>query len=584
MAQSHFLSLKDWSREEIELLFEESAAIKANPDGYATSLAGKSLAMIFQKPSTRTRVSFEVGMFQLGGQALFLGASDIQLHRGESIADTARVLSRYVHGIMARVFAHQDILDLARHGSVPVINGLSDLLHPCQALADYFTLRERRGDLTGLKMAYVGDGNNVAHELMFGAVKLGMQFSIGCPTGYEPNPLIFAQAGGRARCERRGEGEGCARDVRRLEPVSPDEDPPRGQGGETPEPQHDEEGQLDVVVRHLHVRDHVRGQEAGGDGAGDPEPPGPIPQGPPRAERGESGEHEREGPRSRAQGRLTPVETVAGVEPLGADRSAGALRHAEGRQEDGARIEEQRAQGARAVGDEDAGLPPQVLQSLAAVGLLELGVPPDVGEKVVRRPAGDAGRHAQEVGAQGLPAIAVGVHGEHARSPPRRWTSLQVDRDETARDEEAARRPGASHGHAGGEDGRAQRRLEPARVLPAQRDREPDEGGQQEGDRPDECHQAPDEPREEERWRRAASWPAARSSAQRPATIPSTCRVPYWKRPTRTRLRGLRARVTAAANARAGRILRPSQRNRITAVAARARPWAAAISPPTRPR
>ena len=194
MAQSHFLSLKDWSREEIELLFEMSAAIKANPENYSAALSGKSLAMIFQKPSTRTRVSFEVGMFQLGGQALFLGANDIQLHRGETIADTARVLSRYVHGIMARVFAHQDVLDLARHGSVPVINGLSDLLHPCQALADYFTLRERRGDLTGLKMAYVGDGNNVAHELMFGAVKLGMQFSIGCPTGYEPNPLIYKSA------------------------------------------------------------------------------------------------------------------------------------------------------------------------------------------------------------------------------------------------------------------------------------------------------------------------------------------------------------------------------------------------------
>jgi ornithine carbamoyltransferase len=194
MAQSHFLSLKDWSREEIELLFEMAAAMKANPEKYSAALAGKSLAMIFQKPSTRTRVSFEVGMFQLGGQALFLGANDIQLHRGETIADTARVLSRYVHGIMARVFAHQDVLDLARHGSVPVINGLSDLLHPCQALADYFTLRERRGDLTGLKMAYVGDGNNVAHELMFGAVKMGMLFSIGCPTGYGPNPLIYKSA------------------------------------------------------------------------------------------------------------------------------------------------------------------------------------------------------------------------------------------------------------------------------------------------------------------------------------------------------------------------------------------------------
>jgi ornithine carbamoyltransferase len=194
MAQSHFLSLKDWSREEIELLFEMSAAIKANPESYTGALSGRSLAMIFQKPSTRTRVSFEVGMFQLGGQGLFLGASDIQLHRGETIADTARVLSRYVHGIMARVFAHQDVLDLARHSSVPVINGLSDLLHPCQALADYFTLRERRGDLTGLKMAYVGDGNNVAHELMFGAAKLGLPFSIGCPKGYEPNPLVFKSA------------------------------------------------------------------------------------------------------------------------------------------------------------------------------------------------------------------------------------------------------------------------------------------------------------------------------------------------------------------------------------------------------
>ncbi len=199
MAQKHFLSLKDWSREEIELLFELSAAIKAEPGNYASALSGQSLAMIFQKPSTRTRVSFEVGMHQLGGHALFLGADDIQLHRGETIADTARVLSRYVQGIMARVFAHQDVLDLARHGSVPVINGLSDLLHPCQALADYFTLRERRGDLSGLKMAYVGDGNNVCHELMFGALKLGMRMSVGCPASYAPNPLILKSAEREAR-------------------------------------------------------------------------------------------------------------------------------------------------------------------------------------------------------------------------------------------------------------------------------------------------------------------------------------------------------------------------------------------------
>jgi len=199
MAQRHFLSLKDWSRDELELLFEQAAAIKANPDSYANALAGQSLAMIFQKPSTRTRVSFEVGMYQLGGRALFLGANDIQLNRSETVADTARVLSRFVQGIMARVFAHQDITDLARHGSVPVINGLSDLLHPCQALADYFTLRERRGALAGLKLAYVGDGNNVANELMFGAVKLGLQFSIGCPKGYEPNPLIFKSAAREAQ-------------------------------------------------------------------------------------------------------------------------------------------------------------------------------------------------------------------------------------------------------------------------------------------------------------------------------------------------------------------------------------------------
>jgi ornithine carbamoyltransferase len=194
MAQKHFLSLKDWSRDELELLFEQAASIKASPEAYATALQGQALAMIFQKSSTRTRVSFEVGMYQLGGRALFLGSNDIQIERGETIADTARVLSRYVQGIMARVYAHQDVLDLARYGSVPVINGLSDLLHPCQALADYFTLRERRGGLQGLKLAYVGDGNNVAHELMFGAVKLGMQFSIGCPKGYEPNALIFKSA------------------------------------------------------------------------------------------------------------------------------------------------------------------------------------------------------------------------------------------------------------------------------------------------------------------------------------------------------------------------------------------------------
>jgi ornithine carbamoyltransferase len=199
MKQKHLISLKDFSRAEIEEIFDLAEKVKADRSAYASALKGKSLAMIFQKPSTRTRVSFEVGMFELGGTALYLGASDIQLHRGETVADTAKVLSRFVSGIMARVFAHQDILDLAKHGTVPVINGLSDLLHPVQALADYFTLRERRGRLDGLKIAYVGDGNNVCHELMFGAVKLGMSMSVACPEGYDPNPLVGKSAAREAQ-------------------------------------------------------------------------------------------------------------------------------------------------------------------------------------------------------------------------------------------------------------------------------------------------------------------------------------------------------------------------------------------------
>ena len=195
MQQKHMISLKDYSREELEEIFDLAAAVKADSPAYGGVLHGKSLAMIFQKHSTRTRVSFEVGMYELGGQALYLGTDAIQLERGETIADTARVLSRYVDGIVARVYAHQDILDLAKFGTVPVVNGLSDLLHPCQALADYFTLRERRGTLEGLKIAYVGDGNNVCHELMFGAVKLGLQISVASPEGYQPNQLIVKSAG-----------------------------------------------------------------------------------------------------------------------------------------------------------------------------------------------------------------------------------------------------------------------------------------------------------------------------------------------------------------------------------------------------
>jgi ornithine carbamoyltransferase len=199
MKQKHLLSLKDYSRADIEEIFDLARKMKSRPGDYRKALDGKTLAMIFQKPSTRTRVSFEVGMYQLGGHALFLGADAIQLNRGETVPDTAKVLSRFVDGIMARVFAHQDIMDLARHATVPVINGLSDLLHPCQALAAYFTLLERRGSLEGLKIAYVGDGNNVCHELMFGAVKLGLAMSVASPAGYEPNQLIVKSAAREAQ-------------------------------------------------------------------------------------------------------------------------------------------------------------------------------------------------------------------------------------------------------------------------------------------------------------------------------------------------------------------------------------------------
>jgi ornithine carbamoyltransferase len=199
MKQRHLLSLKDFSPQDIEEVFALAAQMKANPAAYRQSLAGKTLGMIFQKPSTRTRVSFEVGMFQLGGHALFLGGEHIQLQRGETLADTAKVLSGYVDGIVARVFSQQDVVDLAKHSKVPVINGLSDQLHPCQSLADFFTLKELRGDLAGVKLAYVGDGNNVCNELMFGAVKLGVQIVVASPAAYQPNQLIVKAAAREAQ-------------------------------------------------------------------------------------------------------------------------------------------------------------------------------------------------------------------------------------------------------------------------------------------------------------------------------------------------------------------------------------------------
>jgi ornithine carbamoyltransferase len=192
------ISIHQLTKEQVAHLFDLAAAMKARPHDYRAALAGKTLAMIFEKSSTRTRVSFETGMFQLGGLASFLSSRDIQIGRGEPISDTARVLSRYVNGIMARTFAHETVTELAKHATIPVINGLTDLLHPCQALTDYFTMRERFGKTAGLKLAYVGDGNNMAHSLMYGGPKVGANVAIATPKGYEPDATVVANAKGDA--------------------------------------------------------------------------------------------------------------------------------------------------------------------------------------------------------------------------------------------------------------------------------------------------------------------------------------------------------------------------------------------------
>ncbi|MFG0282910.1 MAG: ornithine carbamoyltransferase [Phycisphaerales bacterium JB039] len=189
----HMLSLMDWTAEDLRALLDLAGRIKADPLGRRDALAGRVLAMIFQKPSTRTRVSFEVAMTRLGGQAMFLAPGDMQLGRGETIEDTARVLSRYVDGIMARVFAHSDVERLTA-GSVPVINGLSDLLHPCQALADVLTLRERFGAERGVEVAYIGDGNNVCHSLINASARFGIRLRVATPEGYGPDEAIVAAA------------------------------------------------------------------------------------------------------------------------------------------------------------------------------------------------------------------------------------------------------------------------------------------------------------------------------------------------------------------------------------------------------
>jgi len=194
-----YVNENDWAPREIEGILARAAEVKKDPGRYRGALAGRTLAMIFEKSSTRTRVSFEAGMFQLGGIGMFLSSRDLQLGRGEPISDTARVLSRYVDAIMARVFAQATVDGLAKHASIPVINGLSDLLHPCQALADFQTVQERFGGVRGFPLCYVGDGNNVAHSLLVTGAKLGARVSVVTPQGFEPQPEAVGWAQAAAR-------------------------------------------------------------------------------------------------------------------------------------------------------------------------------------------------------------------------------------------------------------------------------------------------------------------------------------------------------------------------------------------------
>lgn len=192
----HLLKLQDWSKEEIietldladKLKKEKKAGIKHH------ILEGKTLGMIFEKASTRTRVSFEVGMFDLGGSALFLSSKDLQIGRGEPVQDTARVLSRFLDGIMIRTFEQKEVEALAEYGSIPIINGLTDYCHPCQVLADLQTIREHKGSLEGKKLCYIGDGNNMANSLIVGAIKTGMKVAIGCPDAYQPDSELMKWA------------------------------------------------------------------------------------------------------------------------------------------------------------------------------------------------------------------------------------------------------------------------------------------------------------------------------------------------------------------------------------------------------
>lgn len=199
MSPTHFISIRDFSAQDIAEVFRLAADIKKTPDKYRQTLAGKTLVLLFQTRSTRTAVSFHVGMRQLGGDVIRLHADDLQIGRGETLADTAKMLSLYAHGIVARMLNHADVVELGKHASVPVINGLTDLLHPVQALTDYFTLMEKKGSLSGRKIAFVGDGNKTCHSLLYGATRVGMDMAVATPPGYEPKNIIVKSANREAK-------------------------------------------------------------------------------------------------------------------------------------------------------------------------------------------------------------------------------------------------------------------------------------------------------------------------------------------------------------------------------------------------
>jgi len=196
-----FLRLWDFTSKEIDLLLRRSVELKSGKDANKCPLIGKSIGLIFEKASTRTRVSFEAGIYQLGAQAIYMNPNEIQLGRGETIHDTAGVLSRYLSAVIIRTFDHNTLLDFAASSSIPVINGLSDLYHPCQALADLMTILEKKGRLKGIHLAYIGDGNNVAHSLIEASSKMNINLTIACPTGYEPDSKIFREAKTVAKSE-----------------------------------------------------------------------------------------------------------------------------------------------------------------------------------------------------------------------------------------------------------------------------------------------------------------------------------------------------------------------------------------------